>query len=61
LLIEDDGKGFKYTEDRKLCGNGISNMKERVLLLNGKIKIISDKQKGTKIEIAIPLKSDQNG
>lgn len=58
LLIEDDGKGFKYAEDRKLCGNGISNMKERVLLLNGYIKIDSNKNKGTKIEISIPLKSN---
>lgn len=60
LLIADDGKGFKYTEDRKPCGNGISNMKERVLLLNGYIKIDSD-NKGTRLEISIPLKSNKNG
>jgi signal transduction histidine kinase len=61
LSINDDGKGFKYTEERKLCGNGISNMKERVYLLNGNIKINSDNYKGTKIEISIPLNLTQNG
>jgi len=55
LNISDDGSGFCYKEDRKLCGNGISNMKERVLLLNGKIEIVSNKRFGTRIKIEIPL------
>lgn len=55
LRIEDDGIGFNYTENQKLCGNGISNMKERVLLLNGEIDITSIKKKGTFIKIAVPI------
>ncbi len=61
LLIKDNGIGFNYTENRKLCGNGISNIKERVLLLNGDIKINSEMKKGTQIEISIPLKVNTDG
>jgi two-component system NarL family sensor kinase len=56
LKISDNGKGFKYADDRKLCGNGISNMKERVHLLNGDIYIESNKKSGTEIQIVIPIK-----
>lgn len=56
LSIQDNGVGFNYMDNRKLCGNGISNMKERVQLLNGNIEIISNKGKGTKISLTIPLK-----
>ena len=57
LLIEDDGLGFdtnslKYSEN---VGVGISIMKERVFLLEGKFKIISLNGKGTKIYMAIPF------
>ena len=55
LNISDDGSGFCYKEGRKLCGNGISNMKERVILLKGEIDITSSKKDGTKIKIRIPI------
>lgn len=58
LNISDNGNGFNYSESRKLCGNGISNMKERVFLLGGNIEINSKKGKGTGISISIPLKHD---
>ena len=40
ILIEDDGKGFDVS--KKSDGFGISIMKERVYVLNGKIKIESN-------------------
>ncbi len=58
LTIYDDGKGFSYSDNRKLCGNGISNMKERVHLLNGNIKINSQKGSGTRIDLIIPVKTN---
>ncbi len=61
LSVQDNGIGFNYTDDKKLCGNGISNMKERVLLLGGNIHITAQKQKGTLINITIPLKNKKNG
>ena len=54
LKIKDDGQGFNYLEDIKMCGNGISNMKERVNLLSGKIQIDSVKNNGTVINIVVP-------
>ncbi len=53
--VSDLGRGFTYDSERKICGNGISNMKERVHLLNGEIDIHSQEGKGTMIEIRIPL------
>lgn len=55
LNISDDGSGFCYKEGAKICGNGISNMKERVSLLNGSIQIKSSKKIGTIIKIQIPI------
>jgi signal transduction histidine kinase len=55
LEISDNGKGFDYKSDARLCGNGISNIKERVALLNGGVEIISKREMGTKIKISIPL------
>ena len=57
LNISDNGYGFDYVENKKLCGNGISNMKERVNLLNGNVEITSQKGKETTIKINIPLKN----
>ena len=52
--IKDDGKGFiqKDVGDKHF---GISLMKERVDLLNGKITITSEEGVGTGIHIEIPL------
>jgi len=61
LFVQDNGIGFNYTDDKKLCGNGISNMKERVILLGGNIHITAQKQKGTTINITIPLKRKKDG
>jgi len=57
LLVRDNGIGFNYADDKKMCGNGISNIKERVLLLGGSIHIIAQKKKGTHINIMVPLRS----
>jgi signal transduction histidine kinase len=53
LMIEDDGKGF----DKNIEGFGLKNIKNRVTYLNGKIKIDSNINKGTTINIQIPLAS----
>jgi signal transduction histidine kinase len=58
LCISDSGEGFSYSEEQKICGNGIANMKERVQILNGSIEIISEKEKGTSVDISIPLNTE---
>lgn len=55
--IEDDGKGFYgETEDKKEDKHfGLSLMRERIELLNGKIDISSYEGEGTKVHMEIPL------
>ncbi len=57
LSISDNGRGFNNSKDRKLCGNGISNMNERVHLLGGEFKLHSEPGDGTKIDIRIRLEN----
>lgn len=53
LEITDNGTGFS-TERNKKKGNGLTNMEERVRLLNGSFTINSNNQ-GTRLSISIPL------
>ncbi len=56
LLVEDDGKGFDIKTLEQSKSFGILGMKERVLSLHGQFELVSEKGKGTQIEITIPLK-----
>lgn len=58
LSISDNGRGFNNSEERKLCGNGISNMNERVHLLGGELELYSEPGNGTKIDIRIRLENN---
>ena len=63
LRVEDDGKGFDI-KDRMVSATkekrmGLRSMKERVSLLNGKMKIHSRLGEGTKIYIEV-LYKEQN-
>ena len=53
MAISDNGIGFNV--ERKKVGIGIKNMKSRVAKLKGKIVIESARNKGTRIEIILPL------
>lgn len=54
LIIEDNGIGFEYDSSNISKGNGLFNMHERAMLLNGKISIESILNEGTTIRIKIP-------
>lgn len=56
LEIIDNGKGFDITNSVHLNSHGLSNIKDRVALFKGKLKIKSEKNKGTTINIEFPLK-----
>lgn len=63
VTLKDDGIGFDINEygkvrksiENKKSGFGLSMLHERVYLLSGEIKIESQKDKGTKVYIKIPL------
>lgn len=66
VIIQDNGIGFdqekkiKQTGD-ELHGFGLSIMRERTYLLEGKFEIESIPQKGTKICITVPVKLEKEG
>jgi NarL family two-component system sensor histidine kinase LiaS len=54
LRVIDDGIGFDL-ESSKAGSYGLQNMQERAAEIGGKLKIISLKQKGTRLEVKLPL------
>ncbi|RJX23106.1 MAG: sensor histidine kinase [Dethiobacter sp.] len=63
VTIEDNGIGFDVKEVlKKDLDNhlGLNFMRERVISLNGFLRIKSNKHKGTKIIVKIPLKVFEN-
>ena len=60
LVISDDGKGFNQNDDFK-DSYGIITMKERCRLLQGDFKISSELDKGTRINIILPLDTERKG
>lgn len=53
LSISDDGKGFDKSQVRP--GNGLRNMEQRIKAIGGNINIISARNKGTTVELDIPI------
>ncbi|HXI95743.1 MAG TPA: ATP-binding protein, partial [Candidatus Acidoferrum sp.] len=53
LTVEDDGVGFSTRSVS--AGNGLRNMRERVVALGGGLKLSSRKGKGTLLRFTIPL------
>lgn len=54
MQITDDGIGFKM-EETKTGSYGLQNMNERALEIGGTMKMISVPNKGTKLEVKIPV------
>ncbi len=57
LSIQDDGLGFDAAEVRQMPGLGLSSIRERVRLVSGRHRIKSEPEKGTVIEVTVPLKA----
>ena len=55
LLISDKGQGFDLEEATEGQGLGLYSMRERVRLVGGRFEIHSETQKGTRIEVWVPL------
>ena len=65
LRIDDNGKGFQVepslvraASERRM---GLSNIQERVRLLNGRLRIQSNPGNGTKLIVEIPIQEKQVG
>jgi signal transduction histidine kinase len=53
LTIQDDGMGFDMKSDASFGHFGLVGMRERAALAGGKLKIESEKGKGTKVVLTI--------
>lgn len=57
LVVEDKGKGFDVSEERDHIATGLKNVAYRLeQLVNGRLEIHSQPNKGTKVDIWIPVK-----
>ncbi|WP_266366895.1 sensor histidine kinase [Tellurirhabdus rosea] len=60
LLVCDDGTGFRVHRNGNPEGSrrsqGLHNMRERAALINAKFRISSAPDKGTKVQVSIPIK-----
>ena len=55
LVIEDNGAGISAPASNS-PRNGLSNMRERIEEIGGRIEIVSEPQKGTRIFLRVPIK-----
>ncbi|WP_309959306.1 7TM diverse intracellular signaling domain-containing protein [Arcicella sp. BE139] len=53
VIVKDNGIGFEEVNIKQ--GNGLNNMKERALAMNGSLQILTQPSKGTLIELKVPL------
>lgn len=53
FVLADDGKGFDVNNSK--CGNGLNNMKKRIIELQGELVIESSLQDGTTFRYSVPL------
>ncbi|MGG5252275.1 sensor histidine kinase [Neobacillus sp. SM06] len=60
LRVADDGVGFE-PEETKAGAYGLQNMHERAFEIGGTLKIISVKNKGTRMEVKVPLVKNGDG
>ncbi|MCA1056008.1 sensor histidine kinase [Rossellomorea aquimaris] len=55
LRVVDDGKGFDVNESKATSSYGLQNMRERAIEIGGTCKIISIPNKGTRLEVKVPV------
>ncbi len=54
MSVLDDGVGF-VMEESKASSYGLQNMRERALEIGGTLKVISVPNKGTRLEVKVPI------
>ncbi|MFY1632999.1 sensor histidine kinase [Solwaraspora sp. WMMB335] len=53
-VVSDDGRGFD-PDDPDRTGGGLPSMRERALLLRGRLTVVSKPDTGTRVEVRVPL------
>ena len=60
LSVTDNGAGFDVAQARRRSSLGLASMRQRILLLNGKIDIHSSPGRGTKIVAWVAVRNDED-
>lgn len=55
LVVEDDGIGMAQKVPTRGRSFGLAGMRERIGMLGGTVKISSEKGRGTRLEVAVPV------
>ena len=58
LSVSDEGRGFEMMEMRNRVGLGVRSMGERARLVGGQFEIHSQRGKGTRIDVCVPLQPE---
>jgi len=58
LSVSDEGRGFEMMEMRNRVGLGVRSMGERARLVGGQFEIHSQRGKGTRIDVCVPLQQE---
>ncbi|MFV2013548.1 MULTISPECIES: sensor histidine kinase [unclassified Micromonospora] len=53
-VVSDDGRGFDSSGPYR-AGGGLPSMRERALLLRGRLSVVSEPGRGTRVEVRVPL------
>jgi signal transduction histidine kinase len=61
LVVRDDGAGFDRAQDRSRASLGHASMRQRAVLLGGRVEIDSRPGQGTTIRTWVPLTADFTG
>ncbi|MDQ6596003.1 sensor histidine kinase [Bacillus salipaludis] len=61
MRVVDDGIGFEVDDETKAGSYGMQNMHERALEVGGTLKVISMKNKGTRLEVKVPVVRNGDG
>jgi signal transduction histidine kinase len=55
LRIADDGQGFDLAAAQRHGGLGLINIDERVRLVQGGVRIVTEPRRGTELRVRVPL------
>ncbi|PFG03692.1 sensor histidine kinase [Bacillus sp. es.034] len=55
LRVVDDGLGFDVNESKVTSSYGLQNMRERAIEIGGTFKVVSVPNKGTRLEVKVPV------
>ena len=61
MRVVDDGIGFEVDDETKAGSYGMQNMHERAVEVGGTLKVISMKNKGTRLEVKVPVMKNGDG